>query len=66
MSYMIYIDGYAAWSATSLAGAQDLARGYIASGHALKIVGSEAARHRVWIYDYASAMWLEASGDGSG
>ena len=62
MTYMLYIDDYAAWSATSLAGAQDLARGYVNGGRPLKIVGYDrAAGSRTWIYDYASGSWREHS-----
>lgn len=57
---MVYIDEYAAWSAASLQGAQDLARGYVQSGRPLKIVDyARAGNSRTWIYDYDSSAWLE-------
>lgn len=60
MSFMVYIDEYAAWSASSLRGAQELAQGYIQSGYPLKIVDYESpADDRTWIYDYAGSVWIE-------
>jgi len=67
MSYMLYIDGHAAWSATSLPDAQKLARGYIDHGQPLKIVGYEISeRHRTWIYDYGRSAWLERAANEPG
>ena len=63
---MLFIDDYAAWSATSLSGAQEFARGYIQAGKPLKIVGSEQARHRTWVYDYTSSEWLERAASDAG
>ena len=60
MSYMVYIDDYAAWSAASLPGAQELARGYINSGRPLKIIDyRRCAGNRSWVYDYDRSAWLE-------
>lgn len=60
MSFMVYIDEYAAWSAASLRGAQELASGYIQSGCPLKIIDYEsAAANRTWVYDYDRCAWLE-------
>lgn len=60
MSFMVYIDEYAAWSASSLRGAQELAMGYIQSGCPLKIVDYESrAADRTWVYDHDLACWLE-------
>ena len=67
MFYMLYIDGYAAWSAATFTGAKELARGYINGSRPLKIVGYEAARQRTWIYDYDRSAWLEhGSSDAAG
>lgn len=60
MSFMVFIDEYAAWSAASLEGAQELAQGYIASGCPLKIVDYErSGSSRTWVYDYERSAWLE-------
>jgi hypothetical protein len=60
MSFMVYIDEYAAWSASSLRGAQELAKGYIESGCPLKIIDYESrAIDRTWVYDYDRALWIE-------
>ena len=64
MSYMLFIDDHAAWSAISLPEVQKLARGYIDGGQPLKIVGHELAElHRTWIYDYVRSAWLEHCSD---
>lgn len=60
MSFMVYIDEYAAWSASSLRRAQELANGYVESGRPLKIVDYEAtAANRTWVYDYDRSNWIE-------
>ncbi len=60
MSFMVYIDEYAAWSAASLQGAQELASGYIQSGRPLKIVDYErSGSNRTWVYDYDQSAWRE-------
>jgi hypothetical protein len=60
MSFMVYIDEYAAWSASSLCGAQEVAKGYIQSGSPLKIVDyASRAADRTWVYDYDRAIWIE-------
>ena len=60
MTFMLYIDDYAAWSATSLAAAQDLARGYMNGSRPLKILGYDrAAGTRTWVYDYERGTWRE-------
>ncbi len=62
MSYMLYFDDFAAWSAASLTGAQDLARGYM-DGRPLKIVNYDRSTgSRTWVYDYESATWHEHGG----
>jgi hypothetical protein len=61
MTFMVYIDGYAAWGAGSLTRAQDLASGYVQAGRPLKIVAYErSGGNRTWVYDYGRAAWLEA------
>lgn len=60
MSFMVYIDEYAAWSAASLQGAQELAQGYIESGRPLKIVDYQRSGiGRTWVYDYEKSAWRE-------
>jgi len=60
MSFMVYIDEYAAWSAASLQGALDLAQGYIESGRPLKIVDYQRSGiGRTWVYDYEKSAWRE-------
>lgn len=60
MSFMVYIDDYAAWSASSLQGAQELAGGYVKSGSPLKIVDYESrGDNRTWVYDYDRSIWIE-------
>jgi len=60
MSFMVYIDEYAAWSAASLQAAQELASGYIQSGRPLKIVDYQrSGTDRIWVYDYDRSVWRE-------
>ena len=59
MTYMVFVDDFAAWSAPSLPGAQKLARGYMSSGMSLKIVDYELSGSRVWVYDYDRSTWFE-------
>lgn len=60
MSFMVFIDEYAAWSASSLNGALELATGYVQSGRPLKIVDYESrGDNRTWVYDYDRSSWIE-------
>lgn len=60
MSFMVFIDDYAAWSADSLHGAQELANGYVRGGQPLKIVDyARFGGGRTWVYDYDRSTWLE-------
>jgi hypothetical protein len=65
MSFMVYIDDYAAWSAASLALAQELASGYLSHGRSVKIIDYErSAGNRTWVYDYDQGAWLERAATG--
>jgi hypothetical protein len=63
MSFMVYIDGYAAWSAASLGLAQEVANGYLSRVQSIKIIDYEgSAGNRTWVYDHDQGAWLEGAG----
>jgi hypothetical protein len=60
MSYLVYVDGAASWSASSLRGAMWLAQEYADGRHQVQVIGRNSSEKHVWTYDDQRSDWTES------
>lgn len=56
---VVYVDGCPKWTISSLQGAMDLAKTYLADGHSVELVARGAEELRTWHFDHVSGVWRE-------